>query len=73
MMILYGLLALLVGGCMAYPTGAPPSTCDDPFMEPTYHRDHLNATGYNNTNQYNLTRAPVEGSPKMIQGESRGA
>ncbi|KAK8381884.1 hypothetical protein O3P69_015114 [Scylla paramamosain] len=73
MMTMCGVAALLAVGVTAYPTGAPSSVCDDPFMEPTYHRDYLNATGYNNTNQYTLRSSPAEGRPGIVEVTLTGA
>ncbi|XP_045137640.1 putative ferric-chelate reductase 1 [Portunus trituberculatus] len=67
LMIVCGVATLFVMGITAHPRGAPSSVCDDPFMEPIYHRDHLNATPYNNTDEYTLQSAPIEGRPGIVR------
>ena len=72
-MIVCAVAAILVMGVAAHPTGAPSSVCDDPSMEPTYHSEYLNATGYNNTDEYTLKTKPAEGRPGILEGEPRVA
>lgn len=67
MLLVCGVVALLVTGCTARPSGAPDYVCDDPLMSPVYHIDNFGAIGVNNTNEYTLTSEPVEGSPDIFK------